>query len=279
MRSWFWLAVFVLLGFLMVLSGLFLRGRFRENTEKSVPPPPGVTIRYIHLRSPEDIQPLGGPLVEPMVYRGFVDLRGLPVADKKKKFFALVLPSVLLAKRKLADLRAEVVRISSEPEVSSEDAMWLEAMLERYRAEDTTDLLRRMEDHPNSVVLAQAALESGWGTSRFFREGNNVFGIWSFDSGEPRLEAGETRGGKRIFVKRYPSLGGSIQDYFTTIGRGPYQGFRHARTREKNPLILIRHLQRYSELGEEYIRRLALTIRSNDLGRFDRYELVPGVSR
>lgn len=258
----------------LIALGLSFRAAERDVLTELHPPPSGVTMRYQTLTSPDDIVDIEGPLVPPITYTGLVSLADLPVDEKKEKFFALMLPAVLIAKRELADLRDEVTRIAADPAPSREDNLWLDAMLEQYRADDTDDLLVRLADHPNSVILAQAALESGWGTSRFFRKGNNVFGVWSFDEAEPRMVAGETRGDRAIHVKRYRSLLGSIEDYFVLIGRGPYSDFRQARLQGDRPLQLIQHLERYSELGDEYIRRLALTIRSNQLQRFDDHRLA-----
>ncbi|MBD3221500.1 hypothetical protein GF314_09680 [bacterium] len=276
MRSILVSLLLFLVAALLIAGGLRLRATYQEEAREVQPPPPGVQVRYRPLNSPDDIEVLTGDRVPAVTYTGRVSLADLPVQEKKQKFFALMLPAVLLAKQDLADLRDEVRRIDALDEPTVEERRWLEGMRERYRADDTATLLRRLQDHPNSVVLAQAALESGWGTSRFFREGNNVFGVWSFDENEPRMAAGEMRGDRRIYVKKYRSVLGSIEDYFVTIGRGPYTDFRAARLETDDPLELIDHLHRYSELGEEYVRRLALTIRSNDLHRFDDYRLDPG---
>lgn len=256
----------------LIMTGLKLRADYQV-IEREAARPSGPEVRFLPLTSPDDILPLTAGAVAPITYRGRVSLRGLPVQVKKAKFFALLVPQVLLETRLLAEKRAEVRRIAAAGDDSPRNATWLEGMLARYRAEDAGDLLRRLEDHPLSVVLAQAALESGWGTSRFFRQANNVFGIWSFDENEPRIAAGEARGERTIWVKAYPSLRGSIADYFLTLGRGPYADFRRARLQQEDPLALVPHLHRYSELGEEYVRRLALTIRANELQRFDRYRL------
>lgn len=264
------------LAIVLIVGGLKLRADY-QTIEREAAGPEDIEVRFIPLGSPDDILPLEAPGVPPVTYRGRVSLDGLPVHEKKAKFFALMIPQVLIENRRLEETRAEVRRIMAagiEPaEDAGADALWLKAMLERYRAENARDLLRRLEDHPLSVVLAQAALESGWGTSRFFHRANNVFGVWSFDANEPRIAAAETRGDQTIWVKAYPSLRGSIADYFLTIARGPYADFRRARLREDDPLVLIDHLQRYSELGDEYVRRLALTIRANEMQRFDGYRL------
>ena len=61
----------------------------------------------------------------------------------------------------------------------------------------------RLKTHPTSIVLAQAAIESGWGSSRFYKEANNVFGVWSYSENEPRIKAMEDREGKSVYVKKY----------------------------------------------------------------------------
>lgn len=255
----------------LIVGGLKLRADYQA-IEREAAGDEGTEVRFVPLATPDDILPLEASRVLPVTYRGRVSLDGLPVDERKAKFFALMIPQVLIENRRLEESRAEVRRIMAGG-TDPADADWLAAMLERYRAEDARDLLRRLEDHPLSVVLAQAALESGWGTSRFFHRANNVFGVWSFDANEPRIAAGETRGDRTIWIKAYPSLRGSIADYFLTIARGPYADFRRARLREDDPLVLIDHLERYSELGDEYVRRLELTIRANEMQRFDRYRL------
>ncbi len=74
-----------------------------------------------------------------------------------------------------------------------------------------------MKTHPVSIVLAQAAIESAWGESRFFKKGNNIFGMWSYNRKEPRMRARETRNGKPVYLKKYRSLSDAIDDYFVTM--------------------------------------------------------------
>ena len=113
-------------------------------------------------------------------------------------------------------------------------------------------------------------MESGWGTSRFYLEANNIFGIWSYNSKEPRISAGETRGEKAIYVRKYRSLEDSIEDYFHMIASGKaYRSFRNSRLENDNPFRLIAHLTHYSELREEYVKRLYDVIKSNQFYQYD----------
>jgi Bax protein len=125
-------------------------------------------------------------------------------------------------------------------------------------------------------VLAQAAVESGWGQSRFFLEGSNLFGVWSFDEHEPRIAATKTRGNKYIYLRSYKDMSESIVHYFEILGRAkPYKPLRTARLKTDNPFILLRHLTKYSERGAAYTRQLRKIIKINNLTKFDHYEIDP----
>ena len=76
-------------------------------------------------------------------------------------------------------------------------------------------------------------------------------------------------------MKKYRSLIESVDDYFLTIARGPYRGFRHARQQNDDPSLLVNHLTRYSEQGREYTRRLRKVIIKNNLRRYDSCRLDP----
>jgi len=130
-----------------------------------------------------------------------------------------------------------------------------------------------MKTHPVSIVLAQAAIESGWGESRFFKEGNNIFGMWSVNKNEPRIRAKETRNGKAVYLKKYNSLSDAIDDYFVTIGRGAYKSFRKQRDITKDPLKLVQYLINYCELREQYTKKLRKFIIANNLEDFDDFQI------
>jgi len=259
-------------GLALMLAGFGLRSRLFTGPEDL-----GVDVEYRALHSTDDILEVPASRVPPVSYTRVVSLDELTVAEKKEAFFDVLLPSVLISMKKLARDRESVARLAAQPaeERSAADADWLAFMQAKYRADDLDDLQRRLVTHPPSIVLAQAAIESGWGTSRFFVQGLNVFGVWSFDADEPRMAARHRRGDHQVYVKRYTSLIESVDDYFTTIARGPYSAFRQGRTNTDDPLALVGHLERYSELGAEYVRRLRATIRANGLTRFDDARLVP----
>lgn len=237
-------------------------------------PDSALEVRYIALKSTRDILPLLSDQVSPVAYTDIQSLQQLPVAEKKEKFIAMLLPAVLIAKQQLQTRRLRVEKLLAQATLSAAEQRWINDLQQRYRVSSATEIPDRMIRLPNSMVLAQAAIETGWGSSRFFLQGNNVFGVWSYDASEPRIRARESRNGKSVYVKRYPSLLQAIDDYLLTLGRGkPYKGLRKAARNSQDPLQLIQHLQQYSELGPEYIQRLAGLIRHNRLQRFDHYQL------
>lgn len=240
-------------------------------------PDSAINIRYISLQNTADILPLQDTQVSPVAYTDIKSLQQLPVAEKKEKFIAMLLPAILIAKQQLQDQRLRVETLLQQTSLTTQEQRWLEQLQQRYKVKDAARLPARMIAVPNSLVLAQAAIETGWGSSRFFLQGNNVFGVWSYNPDEPRMKARESRAGKAVYVKRYPSLLQAIDDYLLTLGRGkPYKDLRQATETNQNSLILIQHLQHYSELGQEYIQRLSGLIRHNKLQRFDSYQLKQG---
>jgi len=231
-------------------------------------------IVYKPITQISDIEHIASPEVKPVAYTSVISLADLDVKTKKQQFFNMLLPSVLISKQRLAEKSAKVTTLLDKPELTQTEQNWLEQQLQKYRAKTPDELIFKLKPHANSIVLAQAAIESGWGTSRFFLKANNAFGVWSYNQNEPRLQAGETRGSKKIFVKKYESLTGSIDDYFTTLARGPYQQFRELRATGSDPITLVGSLNKYSEIGDEYVKRLRSVIRYNKLERFDSYQLA-----
>ncbi|MFO7761920.1 MAG: glucosaminidase domain-containing protein [Thermodesulfobacteriota bacterium] len=221
------------------------------------------------ISSPAEIVNIKTPCVEPVTYINAVSLKDLSLTAKKQKFFDMILPSILISKYKLKLKRDKVMSLIRKDYLSREERNYLAGLRKEYSASDSQELLKKLESHPTSIVMAQAAIETGWGSSRFFLQANNVFGIWSFDRSESRFQAEESRGEKRVYLKRYEDLISSIDDYFKTLARGPYQEFREKRQRIDNPLELIEFLRKYSELRGEYVDRLRSIITHNQMQRFD----------
>jgi Bax protein len=193
-------------------------------------------------------------------------LANMTVAEKKARFIDIVVPAV---DKVYADLTAKFEEtkalISKDP--NSEE---LAKMREEYRADNNKELLAALKPHAKSVAIAQAAMESSWATSRFTRKANNLFGVWSFDEDEPRMAAGESRGEKTIYVKKYSSVEASVADYYRTLARGhAYDGFRAEKMRSNDPFKLVKNLDSYSEKGHLYGEELTDIIKFNKFTKFD----------
>jgi Bax protein len=225
------------------------------------------------INSPKDITIFKEKMIKPINYTKTVSLNNLQVSEKKQKFFHMILPAILISKQKLKVKRARVEEILQTINPSIEDLEFLDKLYKKYKTNDSKELLSRMKTHPVSIVLAQAAIESGWGESRFFKEGNNIFGMWSVNKNEPRIRAKETRNGKAVHLKKYNSLSDAIDDYFVTIGRGAYKSFRKQRDITKDPLKLVQYLINYCELKEQYTKKLRKFIIANNLEDFDDFQI------
>lgn len=237
-------------------------------------------IRKIAPKSDEDIFAIHGEYVVPYVYTNAVNLDTLPVDRKKRTFFNMMLPAILVASHEIEEARLKVhnlaVGMEKGEKITASDHAYLERLLNEWEAADVYELLEsKMIVHPSSIMLAQAALETGWGTSRFFTQANNTFGIWSFDKKEPRVRAKETRNGKAVYVKKYHDLSESIIDYYKLMATGPYSEYRKAIKVKTNPYDMIPYLTKYSELRGEYVKRLQLVMSKSKLEKFDDYQLDP----
>ena len=239
-----------------------------------------VTVHYQVLRSASEIRPLTSSLVEPVLYTNAVSLDHLPTAEQKRKFIDLILPAILVAKFNLEQKQAWIHELAErqrqEEAWTREDSLFIAEELMRYRAKTIRQLDRKIKPHPVSLVLAQAALESGWGTSNCFVEANNVFGVWSFRADEERIETSARRGNRKVFLRRYRNLALSVEHYYETLGRvAAYRNFRKTRFENDDPYALLPQLINYSELGRIYTRRLRSVIHDNHLTRYDRYRIDP----
>lgn len=244
---------------------------------------PGRTyVKVVHVRvdSLENIQPVQDSLVIPYVYDSVTILGRLTLEERKKKFVDVMLPAILIIRQHLLEqekrLRSILDRIKANSVIEPEDTLFISGLMNVYRVKDTADLIMAVHPHPVSITLAQAALESGWGSSRFFRQANNIFGIWSFDSEEPRIRATFSREEKAVFLKKYNNLLASVKDYYEVIGKGRvYLDFRKKRFETNNVFELIWYLKYYSEKRSQYVIMLRNVIVANDFLKYDHYRLHP----
>ena len=199
-------------------------------------------------------------------FKASVIPKKMSVQEKKQRFRDLVIPAVLDV---YADLEKQYEATKKQIDAGKIDAK-IEKLMKFYSAKNPQDLLTRMKPHAKSVAIAQAAMESSWATSRFTREANNLFGVWSFNKNEPRVAAGEKRGKKTIYVKKYSSIEASIRDYYKVLATGRIFGaFRAEKMKSNDPYKLVKKLDKYSERGAEYGKELKSMIKYNRFYKFD----------
>jgi len=138
----------------------------------------------------------------------------------------------------------------------------------------------RMDEVPASMAIAQAAKETGWGTSRFAQEGNALFGQWTW-TGEGIKPAGADDDSTHKVMK-FKVLQASVKAYQRNLNtHSTYKDFRRARAslRDKgkklDSIILTEHLDKYAETGKQYVRILQQIIKQNNLEDFDDAKLLP----
>ncbi len=205
-----------------------------------------------------------------------LSLDNMSVVERKKEFLRMMLPSVLVVKAKLDLDREKVLSLESIKKLTLSDKMFLEKLKKEYKTQDLKVLAKRLHTFPVSIVLAQAAIESGWGTSRFFQEANNPFGMWSFSDSHARMKALSGRDGKKVYLRKFNDLAASIQAYYALLATGKtFQDFRNMKMKTDQPLKLIQTLNTYSERGNAYVSDLANLIVFNDLQKYDHYEIGP----
>lgn len=203
------------------------------------------------------------------------------VSQRKAMFFKAVLPLVLQVNEEILKDRRRALRIRNEERlgrhIAAADRLWLNVMTARYGVprQNIAALLVRLDVVPPSLALAQAATESGWGTSRFAREGNAIFGqwTWSQDAGIVPMDRGE---GQTHRVRAFRSLIDSVRAYMLNINtHSAYRALRHERAalrRKGAPLDgadLAQYLDKYSQRGEAYVADLQTIIAANNLSALD----------
>jgi len=191
------------------------------------------------------------------------------LTPKKKNFIHLVLPAIDNTYKRL---EARYYKISQDMKNHTNQEE-IQRLKKKYNAKSDEDLLARLKPHPVSIVLAQAAMESSWATSRFTKEANNIFGMWSINENEPRIAAGETRDGNRtIWLKKFETIDDAVQAYYDMIARGgAYQRLRVLRMQYDNPYKITPGLDKYSEMGADYGNIVNKLIKYNQFTKYDKH--------
>ncbi len=201
---------------------------------------------------------------------------------RKNLFIQIVLPLILEENTRIKVERKKLFAVLNKNNNSDSEIKWLKSKFKQYGVvnRDLTTLKIRMDEIPVSLAIAQAAKETGWGTSRFALEGNALFGQWTF-SGEGIKPKGADIGDTHKVMK-FKVLQASVRAYQRNLNtHSSYREFRKMRAIQRdnqgnlNSLELVNYLDKYAETGLEYTKILKKIIEQNNLTDFDDAELLP----
>jgi len=207
-------------------------------------------------------------------------------SQKKIEFIEILLPLIAFENQKIVIERQRLIKIKNylqlQKTLVEDDIIYLNKMANKYQIKsknkhkiDTLNrLLFSVNVIPNSIVLAQAANESGWGTSRFAKEYNALFGQYTYNEKNGIIPS-EREEGKKHFVRYFSSINKSVESYFKNINTHyAYEEFRQMRSKininnlDSEVKLLTQHLDVYAE-DESYVRTINSIIETNNFTQFD----------
>ena len=211
------------------------------------------------------------------------EMRMIEDSNKKKNLFIkIILPLILEENNRIKLDRRKLFAVLNKNKNTNDEKKWLILKFKQYGVinNDLSTLKIRMDEIPVSLAIAQAAKETGWGTSRFALEGNALFGQWTW-SGEGIKPAGADDDATHKIMK-FKILKSSVRAYQRNLNtHSSYKDFRLARAELRDnkmkldSLILANYLDKYAETGKEYVKILKKIINQNSLMEFDDAKLLP----
>ena len=211
------------------------------------------------------------------------DLKNIESVKKRKKLFIqIVLPLVVEENTKIKLDRQKLFSILNKNINSEKDKKWLNKKFKQYgvKVGDLSSLKIRMDEIPASLAIAQAAKETGWGTSRFAQDGNALFGQWTWN--EDGIKPAAVDKNAKHKVARFAVLKASVRAYQRNLNtHSSYIEFRKERAIQRdnygklNSLELVKYLDKYAETGMEYTRILKKIIEQNSLTDYDDVQILP----
>ena len=204
------------------------------------------------------------------------------VKKRKNLFIQIVLPLIIEENTKIKIDRKKLFVILNKNSNSKSDIEWLKKKFKQYGVakNDLTTLKIRMDEIPVSLAIAQAAKETGWGTSRFAQKGNALFGQWTWSGNGIKPAAADSESTHK--VASFKVLKASVKAYQRNINtHSSYKKFRKERAIQRdnfgklNSLELVKYLDKYAETGIEYTKILSKIIKQNSLTDFDDVKILP----
>ena len=211
------------------------------------------------------------------------DLKSLGSTNKKRELFIkIVLPLILDENAKITEDREKLFKILGKNFNTVGERVWLKRRFKEYKIDDKdlSKLKMRMDIIPVSLALAQAANESGWGTSRFALQGNALFGQWTWS--KKGIEPADKDANKTHKVLQFQILKASVRAYKNNLNtHNAYKEFREVRAQLRQEgkdiigLDLVKYIKNYAAIGEKYVEILEGIITKNSLTDFDKANLLP----
>ena len=211
------------------------------------------------------------------------EMKMIESTEKRKNLFIqIILPLIIEENNRIKLNRKKLFSILNKNHNSNAEKKWLNEKFKQYGVlnKDLSTLKVRMDTVPVSLAIAQAAKETGWGTSRFALEGNALFGQWTW-SGEG-IKPADADHNATHKVMKFKILKSSIRAYQRNLNtHSGYKEFRMARAalrdnrRNLDGLILATYLNKYAETGTEYVKIIKQIIKQNNLTDFDKVKLLP----
>ena len=202
------------------------------------------------------------------------------------RFIKIILPLILDENAKITKDRKKLFKILGKNFNTAGERVWLKRRFKEYKIEDRdlAKLKMRMDIIPVSIAIAQAANESGWGTSRFALEGNALFGQWTWSKKGISPKNKDPDQSHKIL--QFQILKASVRAYKNNLNtHNAYREFREARAKIRQEgnaidgLAVVKYLKNYAAIGEEYIVILGSIIKKNSLTDFDKANLLPARSK
>ena len=211
------------------------------------------------------------------------EIKMIENTKKRKEFFIqIVLPLILKENNNIRLDRKRLFSIINKNKNTSIEKKWLKRKYKQYGvlSKDLSILKIRMDEVPVSLAIAQAAKETGWGTSRFAQEGNALFGQWTWSGEGLKPKESDKNDGHKVM--KFNMLQASVRAYQRNLNtHSTYKDFRLARAELRDmgkpldSLILSQHLDKYAETGNQYVEVLKKIIKQNNLKDFDDARLLP----
>jgi Bax protein len=207
------------------------------------------------------------------------------VKKRKELFIQIVLPLIIQENNNIRLDRKTLFSIINKSNNTDIEKQWLNKKYKQYgvKSNDLSILKMRIDIIPTSLAIAQAAKETGWGTSRFAQEGNALFGQWTWSGDGLRPKNAEE--GKNHKVMKFNILQASVRAYQRNLNtHSSYKDFRKARAKMRDSnkpldsMELSEYLNKYAETGNQYVQVLQKIITQNKLKDFDDAKLLPSSS-